>query len=44
MDETAARSINDWFARIVLWVGVAVIGLTGSYGIVESAFRGIWLM
>ena len=42
--EASARSIKNWFAAIVLWVGVAVIVLTGSYAILESAFRGIGLM
>jgi hypothetical protein len=42
--ETRALSITDWFACIVLWAGVAVIVLSGSYAIVESAMRGTGLM
>jgi hypothetical protein len=42
--ESPALSITDWVARIVLWAGGAVIVLSGSYAIIESAMRGTGLM
>jgi hypothetical protein len=42
--KTAALPITDWFAAVALWAGVAIIALTGSYAILDSALRGTGLM